>query len=110
MLFEALARAGRDAGERRVGQVDRKVRFRVHEFGEAAKERAASYEDDSTVRDVGRKLRRSGFQRLLNSVEDLRYRPLKRFANFVGREADASQASRDKVSAAGLRIGDSVHL
>jgi hypothetical protein len=110
MLFEALARAGRDAGERRVGQVDRELRFRAHELSEAAKERAAPYEDDSTVRDVGRKLRRSGLERLLDGIEDLPYRPLKRFANFVGREGDASQASRDKVSAAGLRIGDSVHL
>src|SRR5215218_5762957 len=110
MLFEALSRAGRDAGERRVGQVDWKVRFRVHELGEATKERAAPHEDDSTVRYVGGKLGRGCFERLLNRVKDLAYGPLKGFPRLLSGEADPPQASRDEISAAHFRLRESAHV
>jgi hypothetical protein len=88
MLFEALSRADRDARERGLGHVDGKLRFRTHELGEASKERAAAHEHDPTVRDVGGKLGRGAFKRLLDGVDDLTDRSLKCLANLLGPKAN----------------------
>src|SRR5688500_10728577 len=61
-FLEALSRADCNAGERRFGKVDGKLRFGAHELREAAKETAAPYKHDSSVRDVGRQLGRGGFE------------------------------------------------
>ena len=100
-LLERLARAERDALERRVGHPRRHPRLGLEPVLEPAQQRAAAGEQDALLRDVGRQLRRRLLERRVDRGEDVGERRGDRGADLVARELDLAREARRQVAARG---------
>ena len=103
-LLEAPARADRDAGERRLRQLDRHLRLVAQPLLETAEQRAAACEDDPTIHDVRRELGRRLVERRLDRVEDLPDGLVESAPHFLGCDHDRLGQACEHVAASDLRL------
>src|ERR1700736_6711152 len=82
-VAEHFARAQHHAAQRVIGYRDRQPSFFADAFIQILKQRSAPGEHDSPITDVGRKLRRSPFERYSNRVHDSGDTFAQRLANFA---------------------------
>ncbi len=97
-LFEAAARPDGDAGERRLGEMNRHVRLVPEALVEPLQQRAAAGEHDAAVHDVRRELRRGLVERRLDRVDDLVDGLLERVPNLLARKDDRLRQAAEHVA------------
>src|SRR6476646_827182 len=83
LFLERAASAERHAGERILGDRDRKARLVPKDFVQALQERTAAGQDDALIADVGGQLRRRILEGDANALDDRAHGLRKRFGDLA---------------------------
>jgi len=101
-MVQGLARADRNAGQRRLGPEHRHPRLGRDHLGKAPDQRPAAGQQDAVARDIGRELRRGLLEGVADPLQDLAQRPGDRGADLFAVQLHPRRQAGHEVTAADL--------